>query len=91
MDSPSRCEIADCILSLATSRGVGKTICPSEVARKLAPQNWRPLMPEIRIIVAQLLETGRVRVTQFGKNVDPLNPKGHIRIGIVDNESDSKS
>lgn len=48
---PSPERIAEEIIRRAMDRGVGKTICPSEVARALA-DDWRALMPEVRSVAA---------------------------------------
>ena len=69
------------MLSLLSRRGTGKTICPSEVARRVSPDDWRSLMPRVREVAAKLQRTGRVVVTQRGTLVDPLSAKGPIRIG----------
>ena len=82
MDIEPKEQIRDSIIQMATDRGPEKSICPSEVARALKPEDWRPLMPEIREVAAELLNEQTIAVTQFGKTVDPLNSKGHIRISI---------
>lgn len=63
---------------MAVERGPEKTFCPSEVARQLAPDDWRPLMPEIRRVARGL----RLRATQRGKAVDPVTAKGPIRLSL---------
>lgn len=74
------------ILDLVRARGVGKTICPSEAARRLATDHnvdaWRALMPAVRAAAARLREAGRLAVTQRGRPVDPLAAKGPIRLGL---------
>ncbi|MCK0149846.1 DUF3253 domain-containing protein [Marivita sp. S6314] len=75
--TPSDKEIADVLLDLAHQRGVGKTFCPSEAARRLS-DNWRPLMPAVRRVAADVA----LRATQKGKTVDPLTAKGPIRLGL---------
>ncbi len=70
-------EIANVLLDLAHQRGVGKTFCPSEAARRLA-DDWRPLMPEVRRVAASL----DLRATQKGETVDPVTAKGPIRLGL---------
>lgn len=70
-------EIADVLLDLAHQRGVGKTFCPSEAARRLS-DDWRPIMPEIRRVAATL----DLRATQKGTPVDPVTAKGPIRLGL---------
>lgn len=67
-------EIAAALLALAAERGAGKSFCPSEAARRLS-DDWRPLMPEIRRVGADL----GLRATQKGEPVDPRVAKGPIR------------
>jgi hypothetical protein len=75
--TPSDNAIADVLLDLAHQRGVGKTFCPSEAARRLS-DDWRPLMPEVRRVAAQL----DLLATQRGLPVDPVTAKGPIRLGL---------
>ena len=75
--------IDQAILTLATQRGPGKTACPSEVARALAPEDWRPLMEPIRQRARALATEGRIYITQAGTPVDPGEPfRGPIRLKI---------
>jgi|JI6StandDraft_1071083.scaffolds.fasta_scaffold03815_6 hypothetical protein len=74
--------IRETILSLIEARGAEKTICPSEVARHLAPHDWRALMPAVRAEAEALRLEGRIRITQGGVEVEPLKVKGPIRLGI---------
>ena len=69
------------ILRQVKDRGAGKTICPSEVARAFA-EDWRPLMPKVRDVAADLLARGEIAVTQRGAPVDPLTATGPIRLGL---------
>jgi Protein of unknown function (DUF3253) len=66
------------ILDLALQRGRGKSLCPSEVARALAP-NWRALMPEVRTVAATMPE---IMATQGGTEVDPRSARGPIRLRL---------
>ena len=68
--------IAQVLMDLAHKRGVGKTFCPSEVARALSA-DWRPLMPDVRRVAAGL----PLRVTQKGASVD-IAAKGPIRLAL---------
>ena len=74
------------ILDLVRARGVGKNICLSEAARRLATDRnfdaWRALMPAVRAAAARLREAGLLAVTQRGRPVDPLAAKGPIRLGL---------
>ncbi|MBW0118156.1 DUF3253 domain-containing protein [Pseudonocardia abyssalis] len=56
------------------------TICPSEAARKVAPDDWRELMEPARRAARRLVEAGEVEITQGGRVVDPSTAKGPIRI-----------
>ena len=61
-------------------RGNGKTICPSEVARKLDSTSWRDHMENVHEVVIAMVEVGMVIITQKDKPVDPLTRKGAYRI-----------
>jgi len=60
-----------------------KSICPSDVARSLAGEDFRPLMDDVRAVAAKLVKRGEVSVTQKGTIVDPLAAHGPIRITAV--------
>lgn len=68
------------ILELLHARARDATICPSDVARTVAPDDWRPLMEPVRRAARRLVDAGRVRITQGGHTVDPSTAKGPIRI-----------
>ena len=42
------------ILDLLSERAAEATICPSEAARSLAANDWRPLMPRVREVAIEL-------------------------------------
>lgn len=76
--------IADSIHRLLAARAIDATICPSDVARTLEPDDeaaWRALMPEVRRVAAGLARDGEVVVTRGGRVVDAEAPGGPIRIG----------
>lgn len=75
--TPSDNAIADVLLDLAHQRGVGKTFCPSEAARRLS-DDWRPLMPKVRRVAARL----DLQATQKGALVDPIMANGPIQLGL---------
>lgn len=74
-------------MDLAHRRGPGKTLCPSDVARSVDPEAWRPLMPQVREVGAKLVQAGALKATQKGVPVDPLSAKGPIRFGLPDREA----
>jgi len=74
--------IADMMLTLLDSRAPSASICPSDVARALSPDEriWRAKMPAIRRVAAQLAAQGRVKVTRGTQEVDALSRGGPVRI-----------
>ncbi|WP_440108477.1 DUF3253 domain-containing protein [Acidovorax sp. BL-A-41-H1] len=77
-------EIEERIFALLARRQPGATICPSEVARALAPSGgaWREHMPQVRYVANALAQKGRLRVTRGGVPVDAATPGGPIRLGL---------
>ncbi|TCK75154.1 uncharacterized protein DUF3253 [Acidipila rosea] len=71
------------ILELLRERGAEKTICPSEAARRVAPDNWEPLMQQARAAARRLAAAGEIVVMQGGQRVDPSRAKGPIRLKKV--------
>ena len=68
------------ILSLLERRAPTSTICPSDAARAVAPEDWRHLMPAARQAAAALVARGEVVVTQGGEVVDVTTARGPVRI-----------
>lgn len=75
-------KVQEAILEMIAVRGPGRTICPSEVARHLCPDDWRPLMPVVRQAADSLRIAGRLRITQGGADVDLRTVRGPIRLGL---------
>jgi hypothetical protein len=69
------------IVQLLSSRKAASTICPSEAARALQPDDWRPLMEPARRAARRLVAQDQVRILQKGRVVDPSFAKGPIRVG----------
>jgi hypothetical protein len=77
--------IAAEILRQTAERGAAKSICPSEVARALAPEEeaWRRLMGPVRATALRLAREGQVEVLRKGKPVDPNQEvRGVIRLRV---------
>lgn len=71
------------ILSKLSERARGATICPSEVARALAPEaEWRDLMEPVRQAARRLVAKGVLDITQGGRVVDASTAKGPIRLRL---------
>jgi hypothetical protein len=60
----SQTNIRQSILELTKLRGPEKTICPSEVARKLDADNWRAMMNDVRSEAIRLEQEARIAVLQ---------------------------
>ncbi len=83
--SPTPAQIRATIASLLDSRADGATICPSDVARALAPDpEWRALMDDVRRVAAEGHHAGRLEIRQHGHRVDPETARGPIRIARPD-------
>ena len=80
-------ELEAALLALLAERGAGKTICPSEAARRVAGSEtreaWEPLMEPARAAARRLHAAGRLLITQGGHPVDPSHAKGPIRLKRV--------
>jgi hypothetical protein len=79
------------ILELCTARGVGKSICPSEVARAASGDpndgvRWRALMRQVRAAAAALQDAGAIQVLRKNKPVDIRTVKGVIRLALPRND-----
>lgn len=75
-------QVREAINSLLDKRHPPATACPSEVARALAPENWRPLMPQVRAVALAMAKNGTLDVRQGGCTVEPHTvPHGPIRLG----------
>ncbi len=72
--------IAETLLELARSGSLGPSFCPSDAARHLNPEDWRPLLPRVREVAGRLQRDGLIHVTQSGKAVDALSVNGPIRL-----------
>jgi hypothetical protein len=71
-------DLERCIVELlAQRRG---SICPSEAARKVSPDDWRRLMEASRAAGRRLSGRGIVQFTQRGRRVDPDTARGPLRL-----------
>ncbi len=77
---PEQARLRAVILELLGRRGPGKTICPSDAARALAGNDFRPLMDTARAAAAELVADGEIEVTQRGEVVDIAQARGPIRL-----------
>ncbi|WP_245631573.1 DUF3253 domain-containing protein [Curtobacterium ammoniigenes] len=68
------------IAAMLDARASSATICPSDVARAHAPEEWRPLMEPVRRAARRMVARGELEITQHGSVVDPSTAKGPIRL-----------
>ena len=78
-------EIDRAILDLLNQRAADASICPSEAAKRIDPDNWRDRMEDARMSARRLADSGEVVITQKGRPVDPSTAKGPIRIRLNPN------
>ena len=76
--SPADIEAA--IAALLARRAPGRTICPSEAARALDPDEWRARMDAVRDVAFAMADRGELEVTQRGEVVDGRTARGPIRL-----------
>lgn len=77
--------IRECVLELLISRGPGRTICVSEAAQTLATRSgyhWHDLMRPVRVISAQLAESGMIEALQQEEIVDIRVARGPVRLRL---------
>ena len=58
----------------------GGTVCPSDAARAVSPDDWRRLMDPAREAARRLVAAGEAEITQGGKVVDLDSARGPIRV-----------
>lgn len=80
MTEPTREDLRRAVLDLLAQRKPTSSICPSDVARRLRPDDWRPLMDPVRAAARDLVDAGEVEITQRGEVVDLDTARGPIRI-----------
>lgn len=68
------------LLDLLDRRARDATVCPSEAARAVGGEDWRPLMEPARQAARRLVARGEVDITQGGRIVDGSTAKGPIRV-----------
>ncbi len=80
-------QIEAVILDLLAERGAGKTICPSEAARRMAeraghPERWQAWLNRTQATAVLMAKRGALVVLQGGERVDPAIARGPIRLGL---------
>lgn len=82
-DKEAKNPVQAVILDLITSRGVGKTICPTEAAKEVSQEQWRSVLKDVRAEAVRLMKSGDAAIYRKGRPVDdPDTFKGVYRIGL---------
>lgn len=76
--------IESAILALVEQRGAGKSICPSEAARAVWPEDWQGRMRQVRTVAIGMARKGEIVILRKGKPVDPDDFKGVYRLSLPD-------
>lgn len=79
-------QIQSALLDLLAALPPGKSVDPTEVARRIAGQDekvWRLLMVPIRAVAIKLADEGQASILRKGRPVDPHDFKGVYRIGAA--------
>ena len=74
--------IESAIIELLEAREPGKSICPTDAAKRLEPDNWRRMIPRVRATAVGMMRQGRLVILKKGKPVDPDAFKGVIRLRL---------
>ena len=78
-------ELEQAVLDLLAGRDEGKTICPSEAARRVRPDGWREEMEPARQVARRMASEGRIEILQRGETLDPeAEFRGPIRLRLRD-------
>jgi hypothetical protein len=83
-------KVRSAILALLAEREPAKTVCPSEVARRIDANAWRPLMPQVRDVAIRLAREGIIEVTQRGAPISLDSFHGPIRLRLCSKDCLSK-
>lgn len=73
-------------LRILEQQGPEKTLCPSAVARRIAPDDWRRLLPEIRKVADILKDENRIEILQKNRSISSAqSAKGPIQLRLKAN------
>jgi hypothetical protein len=72
--------ISAAILQQTAALGPTKSLCPTDIARAVSSENWRPLLGAVRKVAADLARQGKIEILRKGKTIDPAEMRGVIRL-----------
>jgi hypothetical protein len=72
--------ITTAMLQIAAERGPEKSLCPTDVARAVSAEDWRPLLGAVRKVATDLARQGKIEILRKGKPINPDEMRGVIRL-----------
>lgn len=79
--------LREVILTLVSDRGLEKSICPSEAARRVGAElcngKWRMLMPLVRELAIELASDEKIVILQKGSEIPLDSIRGPIRLRLA--------
>jgi hypothetical protein len=89
-DIPTFAVLRQRMVDMAATRGVDKSICPSEVAKSFGSY-WRDLMPRVHQVAEQLCSEGQLEYAKGGVSHGQHRPSGAYRLRIIPQTVDDAS
>ena len=70
-------------------RPAGKSVDPAEVAKRVDPEGWRRLLPQVKGVAVGLARVGRLEILRHNKPVDPNAFRGVYRLRLPQPPADA--
>jgi len=70
------------LFELLAERPVGKSVDPAEVAKRVDPEGWRRLLPQVKGVAVGLARVGRLEILRHNKPVNPNAFRGVYRLRL---------
>ena len=74
--------IEETIFALLADLAPGKSIDPSQVARRIEPERWQRVLGQVRSTAVGLARQGRVVILRHNQATDPERFKGVYRLRL---------
>ena len=85
MSSP----VETALFELLAERPPGKSVDPAEVAKRVDPEGWRRLLPQVKGVAVGLARVGRLEILRHNKPVDPNAFRGVYRLRLPQPPADA--
>ena len=85
MSSP----VETALFELLAERSAGKSVDPAEVAKRVDPEGWRRLLPQVKGVAVGLARVGRLEILRHNKPVDPNAFRGVYRLRLPQPPADA--